>query len=244
MQDNSRTNNIHNGKKIKIKPGSVKFNFEDALERSKSGDVDKNSFWSLDGRSTRSEWWKVVVLLNIVSFAAIGLLVYCIQEGAYPLAIIGVIFIGVSWIFTMPVSIRRLHDKGLGGWVLFLLWIGRTMGPVGWLAYVAEIVLLGCLDGDVGENEYGPDPKNRIPVPKVVVKGASPVPTVVTAAPGVQATGGASNVTVNVGPKVNNETTNIDTLTDRLEKLAKLREKGYLSEEEFSTQKVKILAQM
>lgn len=242
MQGNIRNDNIHSGKKLKIKPGSVKFNFEDALERSKSGDVDKNSFWSLDGRSTRSEWWKVTVLLGLGSCIAAGCFLYGISNSEYILAIISGTFLVVSFIFRIPVSIRRLHDKGFGGWVLFLLWSGEiALGPI---CSIAELVILGCLDGDVGENEYGPDPKNRIPVPKVVVKGSSPAPTVVTAAPGVQATGGASNVTVNVGPKVNNETTNLDVLTDRLEKLAKLKEKGFLSEEEFSKQKAKILAQM
>jgi uncharacterized membrane protein YhaH (DUF805 family) len=52
------------------------------------------------------------------------------------------------------ITVRRLHDIGMGGWGLVL----------GFIPYVGGLVLfvLALLDGEPRENQYGVDPKYRV----------------------------------------------------------------------------------
>ena len=56
----------------------------------------------------------------------------------------------------LAVAIRRLHDTNRSGWFYLL-----SVIPI--INYIGGIVLLVfyCLDGDVGTNQYGADPKGR-----------------------------------------------------------------------------------
>ena len=67
--------------------------------------------------------------------------------------LIGIVVIVLGlFVPSLAVSIRRLHDQGKSGW-LYL---------VSFIPYIGGIILLVlmCIAGDEGENEYGPDPKN------------------------------------------------------------------------------------
>ena len=55
---------------------------------------------------------------------------------------------------TLGVVVRRLHDVGKSGWFYFIGLI-PVVGGI-WL------LVLMCTEGDHGENDYGPDPKNEI----------------------------------------------------------------------------------
>lgn len=57
----------------------------------------------------------------------------------------------------IAVSIRRLHDTNRSGWFYLL-----SVIPI--INYIGSIVLLAfySLDGDVGANQYGADPKGRV----------------------------------------------------------------------------------
>lgn len=105
---------------------------------------------------------------------------------------------------------------------------------VGYL--VGSVLIYGASQAEsLGENEYGPDPKGRASPnqPRRLNLGTPSA---------VHATGGTTNITVNVSeqrrplPK--------DSLTEMLEKLGSLKERGLLTEEEFERQKEKILEQM
>jgi hypothetical protein len=52
---------------------------------------------------------------------------------------------------TLAVLVRRLHDRGRSGWFWFITWIPLVGGI--WL--FVEL----CCDGQLGENQYGSNPK-------------------------------------------------------------------------------------
>ena len=66
------------------------------------------------------------------------------------------------YIATIPVTVRRLHDRNMSGW--WILWFPLlSMLPfVGWIVPWIQLVILWLLDGTPGPNLYGPDPKGRI----------------------------------------------------------------------------------
>ena len=61
------------------------------------------------------------------------------------------IFCLVTTIPYLAVMIRRLHDQGKSGWWYFISWVPFIGGI--WL------LVLMCLDGTPGDNDYGPNPK-------------------------------------------------------------------------------------
>ncbi|MFY8107869.1 MAG: DUF805 domain-containing protein [Bacteroidia bacterium] len=111
-----------------------------------------NNFSNFNGRARRKEYW-MYLLFNLI-FALVAI----ILDNAFGLAFesigYGVIYLLYSLITFIPslsVSVRRLHDKSKSGWYLLLAII-----PI-----IGGIVLLFILaaDGDPGENEYGMNPK-------------------------------------------------------------------------------------
>jgi len=99
------------------------------------------------GRARRKEYWMFFLFNLIISFTlglvcgfagsllGLGTQLSSIVSGAYTLAII---------VPSVAVVARRMHDLGRSGW-----WM---------LVPVANVVFL-LMAGQVGENEYGPDPK-------------------------------------------------------------------------------------
>ncbi|MBA3053797.1 MAG: DUF805 domain-containing protein [Sphingomonadales bacterium] len=115
------------------------------------------------GRSRRKEYWMFVLFQILVSLAisiVLGTPSYE-QAGAFvgfataftgPGALVQNLFGLVSFIPSIAVAVRRLHDQDKSGWLLLLVLI-----PIlGWFA----LLVLMCLDGTRGPNRFGPDPKN------------------------------------------------------------------------------------
>ena len=120
------------------------------------------------GRATRMEYW----LFTLLSLTLIGTPMFF---GAITMAIgeemrediimgIGVIIICIGFLVILAmmipmiaVAIRRLHDTNRSGWFYLL-----SVIPI--INYIGSIVLLAfySLDGDVGANQYGADPKGRV----------------------------------------------------------------------------------
>jgi formylglycine-generating enzyme required for sulfatase activity len=63
----------------------------------------------------------------------------------------GIIYLLAMWLPGTAVAVRRLHDTGRSGW-----WVLIVFVPL--VGLIAFFVLL-ALDGQVGTNAYGPDPK-------------------------------------------------------------------------------------
>ncbi|MEO8772218.1 MAG: DUF805 domain-containing protein [Ferruginibacter sp.] len=91
-----------------------------------------------NGRARRSEYWYftlVSLLISIVLILVGNNMGNKYLENIYSLAVL---------IPSIAVGVRRMHDVGKSGWYLLI--------PI-------YNLILACTDGQVGNNEYGPDPK-------------------------------------------------------------------------------------
>jgi uncharacterized membrane protein YhaH (DUF805 family) len=94
-----------------------------------------------NGRARRSEYWYFALFNIIVTIilAAIG--------GVIKLPIVSTLYSLAVLVPSIAVGVRRMHDVGKSGWYLLI--------PI-------YNLILACTDGTIGDNEYGPDPKNRV----------------------------------------------------------------------------------
>lgn len=116
-------------------------------------EILKHKYADFSGRARRTEYWSFVlfnfifamvaiVLDNIFDITFVGIIGYGPLSSLYMLAMI---------IPSLSVAVRRLHDTGKSGWMILISLI-PIIGGI-WL-----LVLL-LTEGDVSENEYGPNPK-------------------------------------------------------------------------------------
>ena len=114
-----------------------------------------------DGRSRRKEYWMfvlfhVIAILVLSAIGGAGIAIFD-DRGAFLFIPVGLYSLA-GIIPTLAVATRRFHDTGKSGWILLLLIILGVIPVVGFVAAVIQIVLL-CLDGNPGVNQYGPNPK-------------------------------------------------------------------------------------
>lgn len=117
------------------------------------------------GRSRRKEFWLYGAALIVAAVLAVFLDlmfmfsdIVVVRRGEMtsihyvphtPLFLLTLIL--VTLIPTLAVNVRRLHDIGRSGW-----WLLAALVPlVGWVV----LFVFDCLDGTVGANRFGPDPK-------------------------------------------------------------------------------------
>jgi uncharacterized membrane protein YhaH (DUF805 family) len=106
------------------------------------------------GRTRRAEfWWFVLVNLGFyVSLFVLALILGSISDvlGGFGVLLYVVYGLGVI-VPSLALAVRRLHDTNKSGWLLL----------IGLIPLVGPIVLLVfyVIDGDPGENQYGPSPK-------------------------------------------------------------------------------------
>jgi uncharacterized membrane protein YhaH (DUF805 family) len=118
------------------------------------------------GRSRRMEYWMFTLFNVLVVFASLILLFAggvpetdeygnaVGEPGAlfYIACLLYLLFALVSFIPSLAVTIRRLHDTDRSGW-----WFLISFIPLGGLV----LLIFTLLDGTPGENRFGPDPKGR-----------------------------------------------------------------------------------
>ncbi len=107
------------------------------------------------GRARRKEYWMfflfnmifgiVAVILDNVFGTAIEGVGYGLFYFLYALAVL------IPW---LAVSVRRLHDVGKSGWMLFIVLI-PIIGAI-WL------LVLMATNSNPGENKYGPNLKENV----------------------------------------------------------------------------------
>lgn len=103
------------------------------------------------GRAQRAEYW-YFFLFNILACFILGLIDGVISyKTETPLTILTGIYSLGALIPGLAVLIRRLHDVGKSGWMMFVSLI-PLVGPI-WF-----FVLL-VTDSNPGDNKYGPNPK-------------------------------------------------------------------------------------
>lgn len=115
------------------------------------------NYFKFDGRSRRAEyWWPVLALflagiaLNILAgiFAAMG------DAGALLAGLVMLVYALLSlasFIPSIAVGFRRLHDTDRSAWWLLIAFV----------PFIGAIVLIifMALEGTKGSNKYGEDPK-------------------------------------------------------------------------------------
>jgi uncharacterized membrane protein YhaH (DUF805 family) len=102
-------------------------------------------FISTRGRIPRSIYWAAKLGLALILFVVFAISAWANASWWMLLSFILYMFALVS------VAIKRLHDQEMSGlWVLvcFLPYLGELFG----------LIVLGCLKGTEGSNDYGPDP--------------------------------------------------------------------------------------
>jgi len=117
------------------------------MECVKKGFVDCCDYSS---RSRRKEYWYFYIAIMLYAFL-VGGIVYAIglAIGHSIDYIDGIVMLPLI-IFTLPLSVRRLHDTGKTGWWLL---IGLTgIGTI-------ILIIFFCTDSDQHNNEYGESPK-------------------------------------------------------------------------------------
>ena len=104
------------------------------------------------GRARRKEYW-MFVLFNII-FAIVAIILDNILGTAMEgvgYGLIYALYMLAVLIPSLAVAVRRLHDTGRSGWMILIALI-PFVGAI-WL-----LVLL-VLEGNAGENKFGPSPK-------------------------------------------------------------------------------------
>jgi uncharacterized membrane protein YhaH (DUF805 family) len=107
------------------------------------------------GRARRKEYWMFALFNTIFAIVAV------ILDYALGITIKGIgygpIYIIFSLAMLLPslgVTVRRLHDIGKSGWFIFI----NLIICIGWIWFI----VLACTEGQPGENQYGPNPKEAI----------------------------------------------------------------------------------
>ena len=98
-----------------------------------------------EGRARRKEYW-MFVLFNLLISIGLNIIGYALDTN-----ILGLLYSIAVLIPGIAVSVRRLHDVGKSGWMLFIVLI-PLIGAI-WL------IVLEATEGDPGDNEYGANPK-------------------------------------------------------------------------------------
>lgn len=122
-------------------------------------EVIKNNYANFDGRARRKEYW-MFSLINIIVIIALYLVMagsidsYTGEMGGLGVTALVLMLIYCVAIFipSLAVTIRRLHDIDKSGW-----WYLISFIPFGGLI----IFVFTCLDGTVGNNRFGSDPKGK-----------------------------------------------------------------------------------
>jgi uncharacterized membrane protein YhaH (DUF805 family) len=119
-------------------------------------------------RATREEFWWFsfwgsffAIVPTLPLFVMAGVTLAAGGDGALPrtqlflfLVIAYVaIYLLVTIVPATAVLVRRLHDTGRSGWWYFFGFVPSIGAPL--------IFVFCCLDGQPGENRYGPNPKEQ-----------------------------------------------------------------------------------
>lgn len=113
----------------------------------------KNKYADFSGRARRTEYW-MFMLFHILTIFILAFLSGALNQlGLEFIGLTGlVIYVLLSFIPALSISIRRLHDTGKSGWFYLLTFI----------PYVGGLILLifTVQDSEYVSNQWGPNPKS------------------------------------------------------------------------------------
>ena len=114
-----------------------------------------------NGRSQRMEYWMFTLFYMLVLVVLVGFAVLFGSPAGEPHTLAENYFLVVTGLFVLgtivpsiAVTVRRLHDQDKSGWFYLISFVPYVGGIV--------IFIFMCLEGTVGPNRYGPDPKGGI----------------------------------------------------------------------------------
>ncbi|HUI92531.1 MAG TPA: DUF805 domain-containing protein [Chitinivibrionales bacterium] len=107
------------------------------------------------GRARRREYW-MFALFQIIFYVAAAILdnVFHTKLQGELYGLFYCLYALATFLPNLGVTVRRLHDVGKSGWFMLIALI-PIIGAI-WL------LVLMCRDGDQGQNDYGPDPKENV----------------------------------------------------------------------------------
>ena len=127
--------------------------------------VMRCNYPNFSGRARRKEYWMFTLfffLITVVIYFLFALLAFFMAGDLINLmniewvpVVLGfstIIYFLIHLIPSIAVTVRRLHDTGKSGW-LYLLTIIPYIGSL-------IIFIFTVIEGDKGDNKYGPDPKS------------------------------------------------------------------------------------
>ena len=107
-----------------------------------------------DGRASRSEYWLFVLVQWVLLVGVVAGLAAALphERASAPFMVMGVATVLITLLLpSLAVTSRRLHDSGLS----FAWWLISFIPVIGGFV---NLVLM-CLGGTRGGNQYGPDPR-------------------------------------------------------------------------------------
>lgn len=139
----------------------------------------------IEGRASRREYWMFTLLVVIVAIVGLALvagvagasalsigqdvnpvayggLLAGAGAGAVVLMIAFYIWLLLTGVASLGVTIRRIHDLNYSGWFLLLYYvvliIGALISKYLYLLFALGWIVAMCLPGTKGSNKYGNDP--------------------------------------------------------------------------------------
>ncbi|HHQ6613250.1 DUF805 domain-containing protein [Morganella morganii] len=120
------------------------------------------NYFNFKGRARRKEYWMFTLINNAIIVSLYLSTLYFsdlysrdFNTISLVLTVFFVIYIIVTFIPSLSVTVRRLHDTGRSGW-----WLLALLIPFGGII----IFVFSCLDSHPGDNRFGPNPKTNHPV--------------------------------------------------------------------------------
>ena len=121
--------------------------------------VVRDNYYNFSGRARRKEYWMFMLFHYLIVFTLVMVFALIAEINAteyeYDSFSFGsvtiIVYLLVTLIPCIAVTVRRLHDTGKSGW-LYLLnlipYIGRFI-----------ILIFTCIEGDKNQNKWGGNPK-------------------------------------------------------------------------------------
>jgi uncharacterized membrane protein YhaH (DUF805 family) len=123
-----------------------------------------DNYANFDGRASRSEYWyfalfNFLIMIFLYIISGIGFFMAASSDDGSAGGIISIlasilmVIYGLgTFIPSLAVAVRRLHDIGKSGWWYFILFVPCGIGAI-WF-------LILMITGSDGTNEYGPTPED------------------------------------------------------------------------------------
>ena len=102
-----------------------------------------------NGRARRKEYWMFRLFHTIIYL----LLIYFLIASGFEQYIIFIIYFIITLIPSFALTVRRLHDIGNSGWMVFINLIPLIGGII--------LFIFALQDSQPGENKYGKNPKTN-----------------------------------------------------------------------------------